>query len=566
MFSRLPERAMFLTRAFLALAWIALILSLIWNPFAADLADGAGQSHVPGHTVLVQEAPMPEAQNPAMAPKVLWAMIIPVLPLFLMVFGHEAWRRICPVSFISQIPRMIGFQHGSKYVNRKTGRIEKRPNLLSKSSPLQKYNYLVQLGFLFIGLVCRLLFANSDPVALFGFLSAIILTALTVGYWFGGKTWCNYFCPIATIQRIYTGPGGLLESKAHTEKTALSKSMCRVSSSDGDKSNCVGCTLNCPDIDLENSYWKSIDNPSRQFTYYSFPGLILGFYGYFYVHSGNWDYYFSGAWTRDETLLHQFFSPGFFAFLPGLAVPKLVAVPLFLIACGSASYLFFLAFEQIYRWFRTNSDQTVTDEVIRHELFTIVAFVSINAFYVFGGRSTILLLPEWAVRVVDGGILFLTSAWLWNTWRRSPSLYQRESMVTSLRQKLRPFGGALEAALEGRKLADLSADEVYSLAKTLPGVLQEQKMAIYERVLLERLDTRHMEFDDGFDDLSELRGLLTVSDSEHQRMVMALEKNRYRGTVVDLGRSSPDLGRVRLHNNKKTLFPRPVKSAGGSRR
>ena len=27
--------------------------------------------------------------------------------------------------------------------------------------------------------------------------------------------------------------------------------------------------------------------------------IIVGFYGYYYLYAGNWEYYFSGIWTRE---------------------------------------------------------------------------------------------------------------------------------------------------------------------------------------------------------------------------------------------------------------------------
>ncbi len=526
MFSRVPERVMLSTRALLTFAWIVLIASLIWNPLASqsgENADRANLLNAAGETVFVQDSPVPVGDYQALGVPIFWAMVVPILPLFLMVFGHEAWRRVCPISFVSQIPRMTGWQRGRKHVNRKTGRIEKHPNLLDRKHWLQEFNCLVQLGFLYTGLVFRLLFANSDPTALFIMLSVVILGALGVGYCFGGKTWCNYFCPIATIQRIYSGPGGLLESKARIHKSALSKSMCRVPSKDGDRTSCIGCTTNCPDIDLENAYWKSILNPARQFTYYSFFGLVLGFYSYFYVYAGNWDYYFSGAWTRDPTLFRQILTPGLFLFDADFRLPKCAAAPLFLAVCGLASYLLFLGVEQTYRWARTRLECPLADDVLRHQMFTIVAFLSINAFYVFGGRPTILLFPDWTVRLVDAGILFLTSAWVWQTWRRSAALYRRESMVGGLREQLRTLEVPADAFLASRKLEDLSADEVYLLATALPGVLQQQKTAIYERIINDRLDKRMLFRDESKDALSDLRDLLSVSDEHHHQTLSQAE-------------------------------------------
>jgi hypothetical protein len=87
----------------------------------------------------------------------------------------------------------------------------------------------------------------------------------------GNKTWCNFLCPVFTIELLYT---------------------------EGDRpqyqrnSQCPGCTGCktvpsgglCPDINQENDYWQEIKLPARAFSYYAFPGLVLGFYLWYFLH------------------------------------------------------------------------------------------------------------------------------------------------------------------------------------------------------------------------------------------------------------------------------------------
>ena len=87
-----------------------------------------------------------------------------------------------------------------------------------------------------------------------------MLSSLIIGLFYGGKTWCDSFCPIAVIQDIYTGPGGLLKSKAHLAGTPVSQSMCRAPGPRGDQSICVACTTNCPDIDIERFLLANIQS------------------------------------------------------------------------------------------------------------------------------------------------------------------------------------------------------------------------------------------------------------------------------------------------------------------
>ena len=133
-------------------------------------------------------------------------MLIPLFPLFLMVFGHEAWRRICPLSFASQLPRYFGLRRQRTTLQRRTGRLEHAPALIARDSWLHRNAWYVQCGMLFLGLCSRLLFINSDRTAFAVGLLMVIAASIAVGYMWGGKSWCNYFCPANIVQRIYTEP------------------------------------------------------------------------------------------------------------------------------------------------------------------------------------------------------------------------------------------------------------------------------------------------------------------------------------------------------------------------
>ena len=60
---------------------------------------------------------------------------------------------------------------------------------------------------------------------------------------------------------------------------------------------CVACKKHCPDIDLEQGYWKEATEPQRRIAYFAWPGIVIGFYAYFYFAAGDWDYYFGGSWA-----------------------------------------------------------------------------------------------------------------------------------------------------------------------------------------------------------------------------------------------------------------------------
>ena len=57
-------------------------------------------------------------------------------------------------------------------------------------------------------------------------------------------------------------------------------------------------------------------------------GLVVGYFSYYYLYAGSWDYYISGAWARQPDQLSSLLSPGFYLFGYSINIPKLVAVPI----------------------------------------------------------------------------------------------------------------------------------------------------------------------------------------------------------------------------------------------
>jgi hypothetical protein len=329
MFSSVDESRMRWVRGALAAGWLILIASLFYDPISPSLTRPDNLSspfRLSGDTVLVQGRPIERSPYP-MGMRIFWTMIVPAVPLFLMVFGHEAWRRICPLSFFSQIPRMLGKQARTRSFSRTSGQVEVKLRLVDSESWLRRNFWFVQFGLLWLGVSTRIVAINGDGPALGVFLLSVIAITIAVGYFFGGKTWCNYLCPASVFQRIYTEPHGLFEGRAHLQKQPVTQSMCRVTTADGERSTCVGCLSPCPDIDLERAYWQTLEHPGRRFAYYGYFGLVLGFYTYYYLYAGNWDYYFSGVWTHEAGLVSRatLLGPGWFLGGVAMPVPKLVA-------------------------------------------------------------------------------------------------------------------------------------------------------------------------------------------------------------------------------------------------
>lgn len=469
MFAKAPERRMLTVRMILFAAWATLIVSLFWDPVTIHLTqpDSASPFRLKDTPVAVQGQVL-EQKPYAMGARMFWTMVLPCVPMIIMLLGHEAWRRICPLSFASRIPYYLGIQWLRKTFNRQTGKVEKKPATISPDSFLSRYHFPIQFIFLSTGVTARLLFINSDRWVLAAFFIFIISAAILVGLFYGGKTWCNYFCPIAPIQKIYTSPRGLLESQAHTPKQPVSQSMCRAPGKDADQSVCVACAAPCPDIDLERSHWETYMQRGTRFTYYGYFGMVFMFYFYYFLYSGGWDYYFSGAWTHEENAqLNQLLNPGFFILGQSYAIPKIIAAPLAMAASILLSYLLWLAIEWVYTRIALRFNPGTTKEDIRHRMLIICAWATFNTFYFFAGRPNINLMPIWLQITVNTLIVTVSTLWMARSIVRKATYYTEESLAAALRTRLKQSGDVIREFTRGRPIEELSAQEINLLAKVV---------------------------------------------------------------------------------------------------
>ncbi len=523
MFSSVSERKMLSVRGFLLAAWLILIGSLFWDPWSESLTrpdNLLSPFRVTNHEVVVQDHTLTAAPY-SLGARIFWTMAVPIVPLFLMVFGHEAWRRICPLSLASQIPGYAGFRRFRSKLDRRTGLISRKIPLISPTGWLARHTWYVQFGMLFSGVTVRLLIINTDRHAMGVVLLGVIFAAMLTGFLWGGKTWCNYFCPANIVQKIYTEPGGILESAPHYTRTALPQSMCRKPSPKGDVSACVACTANCGDIDLQRSYWTGVLDPQRRNVYYMFFGLILGFYGFYFLYSGNWDYYFSGIWTHEDGVAGKILAPGLFLLGQVVNVPKIIVAPGTLAVCCALSLGLGRGLEGIYRRYRSKKD-SLSDKLIVHHCLSVSAWASINAFYLFGGRPNILLLPALGGRVVDIAIVALTTIWLRQALHQTPTRYQQESMASGLLAELKKLKINVGKFLEGRKLENLRADEVYLLTKVLPGFSQHQKLDAYRKILDEAVSNGATASSASLKLLQEFRLQMNITEEEHVKLLEEL--------------------------------------------
>ncbi|AFZ17951.1 4Fe-4S binding protein [Allocoleopsis franciscana] len=525
MLANTSERLMHRVRWVITLAWLLLIASLFYDPISPSLTypnRGSLLQIHPEVCVAVQGKCL-EVQPYALGAPIFWGAIVPVAIAILLVFGHELWRRICPLSFLSQIPRALGWQRQQRRTDPKTGKVRYELAKVLKQSWLARYHGYLQFGLLYLGLCSRILFINANRLALGTFLLLTILAAVVVGYLYGGKSWCQYFCPMAPVQSIYAEPRGLLNSTAHeSDRQIITQSMCRIVTQDGkEQSACVACQSPCIDIDAERAYWQSINTPEQQQLYYGYVGLVIGYFVYYYLYAGNWNYYFSGVWAHENNQLATLLSPGLYLFKRAIGIPKLLAVPLTLGAFTIAGYKLGQKLEKHYKAYLRRRQQFLSQEQVRHRMFTLCTFAIFNFFFIFGGRPLILLLPVPIQYLYTVGLTLLSTLWLARTWGRSSSRYLHESLAHRLRKQLSNLQLDVSRFLEGRSLDDLTAEEVYVLAKVLPDFTKEKRLQAYKQVLQESIEQGYINVN-SLEVLQRLRYELAISDDEHHQILSNL--------------------------------------------
>ncbi|VEP17764.1 conserved membrane hypothetical protein [Hyella patelloides LEGE 07179] len=509
MFSQISERYLHITRYILTIGWLVLIISLFYDPISANLTETNmmfGPS-VANTCFEFQGECQPLTTYPIGA-RIFWGMVVPSSILILLIFGHEAWRRICPLSFFSQIPRALGLQ---------------KKRVIRENSWLHRNYLYLQFGLLFLGLNIRLLLVNSDRFLLGVFLLLTIGSAITVGFLYGGKTWCNYFCPMAPVQMIYSEPSSLLTSVAHTAPPkTITQSMCRtVDSSGKEKSACVACKSSCIDIDAEHSYWENINRPDRQLLYYAYIGLAIGFFTYFGFYSGNWQFLSSGVWNETNQL-KTLLAPGFYLGGSTIPIPKLIAVPLTLVFFSGITYALGLWAEKHYRRYRKRIRKPLTPEQLHHHTFSVATFIAFNCLFFLGVRPSLGWLPGIMPNVISWIAIAASSLWLAKAWQRSAQKYARERDGHLLRRQLKKLPLNLSDYLKGRSLEELNPDELYTLATVMPNFANQYRLQMYSGVLCEALEQKNVSIASSFREFQGLRHKLKINDSEHHTILEKL--------------------------------------------
>ncbi|NEP87274.1 MAG: calcium-binding protein [Okeania sp. SIO2C2] len=546
MISNISEIKIHRVRMAVALGWCVLIFSLFYDPISTQLTEASNVLSPfkinPENCVLLQGKCIEEIPY-AMGAPLFWGLIVPCGVLILFVFGHEFWRRICPLSFISQIPRALGWERKRKRVSG-TGKVRKELVKVAKNSWLAQNHLCLQFGLLYVGVCARIVFVNSNRLALGLFLTFTIISALTVGFLYGGKSWCQYICPMAPVQKIYGQPRGLFNSTAHKgDRKPVTQSMCRTVTQEGKElSACVACTTKCIDIDAESAYWDEIESYKQQWLYYGYIGLTVGYFVYYYLYAGNWDYLISGVWSHEESQLADILKPGYYLLGEPIDFPKLLAVPVTIGLFIFGAIGIGCALEDLYKAYHKRHHKHTDSRVIRHQMFTLCTFFIFNFFFIFSARGYVKMLPSPLPSLFPVFIMVSSSLWLYRTWRRTPSRYQRESLATRLQKQLKKLNLDTAKFLDGRSIDDLNADEVYVLAKVLPDFSQEKRLQTYKAMLRDAIDEGYVYPANTLENFKQMRQELGISDKDHDTI------------LVELGQEYPELFDPRKpHNRENSL-------------
>ena len=549
--NQIPERQMHWVRWVLAISWLMLIASLFYDPISSILTDPQNLSspfHIKSETCIsVQGQCLPQIPY-RLGPRMFWSAIVPAAIFIIFVFGHETWRRICPLSFFSQLPRALNLQRKQKIVEAGVTRHELV--FVAENSWLGQNHLYVQFALFFVGLTARLLLVDSNPLALGILLSATILSAMSVGFLFAGKSWCNYFCPFSPVQAVFTGPRGLFGSQSHHQSdTDVSQSMCRTMDN---QSACVSCKSPCIDVDAEKAYWENLEQPGRRFVQYGYVGILVAFFLSYYLYAGNWDYYFSGAWTRDDAV-GNLFKPGFYLLGQAITLPKAIAVPLTLALFTVLAYLGLSQVEKFYRGYLRQRNKSVSRRQSYHVIFTLTTIFSFWFFFTFGGRPILNSMPVTVGLGFNAIVILVGSIWGYRTLKRTEEQYQQESSVSSARIKLKKQ--LKKSSVELSKLEEIAPEAVDTLVDRLPDIVvqitQQERLNLYQDLVKHHL-AKNLSvgiIDYSFDALKSNRDNMGLTDRDHEN------------TIEQIRRESPEL----FQSEVTGLFVTSTKAKSGNK-
>ncbi|MGD1911260.1 MAG: 4Fe-4S binding protein [Rivularia sp. (in: cyanobacteria)] len=552
MLNKISESKIHAIRWIIVIGWLLLTFSLFYDPITHNWTDPNNllsplRDSLP--PVLVQGEYLSELPYP-IATRVFWGMAIPSAIMILLIFGHETWRRICPLYFLSQIPRALGL----------------KPLLnINKNRWLTKNHFYLQFALLFIGLNSRILFVNSDRLALATLFITTILSAITIVFLYGGRSWCHYVCPFGIVQMVFTGPRGLLGSNAYlAPPRSITQSMCRTTDkvSGKETSACIGCKSACFDIDAEKAYWQDLQKPGRRLVQYGYLGLVISYFVYYRLYAGNFDYYFSGAWAHEENQLSLLWKPGFYIAEQAINIPKIFAVPLTFFVGVVITYWICRKVEKLYTAYLKRKYPLISSQQILHRIFSLCTFVAFNCFFIYGGRPEILRLPVIVQLLFNAFVVLVSAFWLVRTWNRSEEKYNKDSLAHSFRRQIEKLPIDVSSYLNQRSLNDLTSDELFVLASVLPKFRQKEGFQIYKAIFKDGLVQQNFTSADSLEALEEIRSHLGLNEEDHYSILSELSSeqphllypNQRQTKIYGTTRKSTQYNRVSTQSDLPTLI------------
>jgi hypothetical protein len=226
-------------------------------------------------------------------------------------------------------------------------------------------------------------------------------------------------------------------------------------------------------------------------------------------------------WAYDATAIEKITSPLIIRGWNTL-LPRFLTLPIMLVLMGVISVALFNALE---KWFEAQlphaSRQSV--EFPRQRTRLLASFVAVNIFFWFADPS-LGIAGSKGGQLIRSSVLIMSSMWLYRGWYRDKAAYIRESASTSLRKQLDKLFPRLGELLESRSLQELSAHEVFTLAKVLPSQIQQTKQELYRRVISDLLKTDLIDRTASLVQFQVLRQSLELQQADHNQVDQEISK------------------------------------------
>ena len=395
----------------------------------------------------------------------IWTIVIPLLPLLMVVGGYNRFRNICPLAYISKLAQNINIVK-----KRKVGLF------------LENNYYYLQFSLLFIAFYLRLILLNNNSMYVGIFFILVSIIAMLTSVFISGKTWCNFLCPVGFVEKLYT----LSNTSRYGYDSACS--------------TCSACKKNCPDIDIENSYWKDDSLKSKQSLFYAFSGLVLGFYVYYYLKDGSWNYYFGGSWTSEVFSIYDI---GFyFDSTYNIAVAAFFTLSFFSIA----SYMIFYLIERMIIDFVKVEDIST----FMHKMRVLSGYVAFNIFYIFAGAPSYSNYP-FLYAFFHFIVISVSTAFLYRELFRSQAFFLQERFARNI--------------LKRQGVSDISNINLKEIYYTYVNAKKDKqkRLSNYKSSVIELIRDGIINTN-SFSMLEVMREQMELSEDEHQKIISEVKK------------------------------------------